>query len=690
MTMKKIIHALLCAGTFVMVLVSCSQDDGLETAQYVKVPMEFRAGVGDVTRTVLTDDNAVEWQAGDAISLFDPTGSNNEFTTSESGALVTFTGSAVDTEGTYYALYPYNAGASLTASNVLTTILPDVQTAVAGSFAGMLNPSVAVADGERLDFKNVCALVKFTLGGSGVVGVRFSGNNGEALAGTLQIVADAQSPSAVVVSEGALTAVALTGSFTQGETYYFVVAPAALNDGLTLTFYNAQGYEWQQTGTRAATLTAGEILNLGTVTPGNFQPADGYALVDGTYHIYTADGLQNWAAMNDLTSDVLLENNLDMTGKVWTPVGALTNGYTGDFDGNGMTISNLTVESNEQYAGFLGALSAGGTVSNLTFESASVTSTSLQSSVGVIVGHNLGVIDSCKVVDATVSGWYAGAVAGNNSVQINSCNVQGVTVITNLSGGQVGGIAGVNYGKIEYTTVSGASQVSANVLSGRAGGIVGLNTEGSGVSTSGVLLQCAVNDVSISAPWAGGIAGESSFGTIAQCVVNQTTVTHASSASDGRLGGIVGYNGRGDVVACYSSYSTVGGSGLTSEALGGIVGYSYNTMADIYGCYSTNVSLSGSVSGDESGMGCIAGYTNGNVTSCYGVLPSGVSGISLVGTLGAIPLANCVEVGATDYDVLVTGVPNLTTTNGTVWQASEIWNITASGSPNINATYMGN
>ena len=49
---------------------------------------------------------------------------------------------------------------------------------------------------------------------------------------------------------------------------------------------------------------------------------------------------------------------------------------------------------------------------------------------------------------------------------------------------------------------------------------------------------------------------------------------------------------------------------------------------------------------------------------------------------------HCVEVGETNYTDLEKAA-NLTVTDGTIWVAAEIWKITASGIPSINADYIG-
>lgn len=681
--MKSIFYIMALAT----LMVSCVED-GLQSDN--KVQMEFYATADVSTRTVLVEHNGVNWLAGDRVSLFDPSGANNEFSTTEGGASVTFTGRATEADGTYYALYPYDKEANVSGS-VVTTRLPAFQTAQTGSFATMLNPSVAVADAQQnLYFKNVCALVKFTLDNritETITKAVFCGNDGEALAGPLSIDAAAADPMAVVDASLGETKVELTGPLTSGGTYYFVVAPATLSKGLTLTLYNSNGY-WKKQGTKEVALTAGGMLNLGTLTPDSFTPLSDYEVIDGVYHIYNADGLMAWASQVDvLTQSVILENDIDLQDKTWTPVGSSmdTNGYSGDFDGNGRYIYNLAIASDAGNIGFFGALAKGAKVHDVKFSNATVKGNS-SSYAGVVVGSSLGMIEDCNVRSSEVSGQYAGSIVGNNSVQVNRCTVVDVVVHADVQGGMSGGIAGVSHGKIEYCTISGQSLITANGSNSRAGGIVGYSSEESGISTSGRLLKCAVDGATISGVMAGGVAGENSFGIVAQCVANRVTVTHQSSAASTRLGGVVGYNTRGDVVASYSAYSTIGGLELSSEAMGGIVGYNNNSKADVYGCYSTHVSFQGVVSGDESGIGSIAGYTNGHVTSCYAVLPDGSSGVYLIGRGAASD--HCVEAGNTDYQTLVTGVNNLTADDGSVWEAAKIWDLTASGTPTIVSTYI--
>lgn len=651
---------------------------------------EFHAGSDVLTRTELTEGGGVLWVAGDAVSVFDPDGANKCFTTDEGGASVTFSG-FVSSEGAYHALYPYDAGAVISEGLISAELLPE-QTATAGGFASGLNPSVAAADAQdNLFFRNVCALVKFTLGEGGdvVAGASLRGNGGEPLAGMFTADAAAQQPSAEAVPGASETAVELSGSFEEGSVYYFVVLPGILSEGLTLELRDGGGNVWRRQGASEAVLTAGHVLDLGTVAPDSFTPAAGYEKIDGVYHIYSSAGLAAWASAADvLSADVVIEKDIDMTGIAWTPVGRTMNdgdGYSGDFDGNGKCISKLVADGDFANIGFFGALAAGAKVHDLKFTGARVSGGD-SSYAGVVAGSSLGVIENCDVSASEVSGHYAGALTGNNSVQVYGCDAAEVRVSASYC---AGGISGVSYGKIEYCTLSGSSEIIATGAGSCAGGIVGETSDEGGVTTSGRVLKCAVEGAAISGTWAGGIAGENNFGIVAQCVADRVKVTHGSSGSSARLGGVVGYNTRGDIVASYSANSEIGADGLGSEAEGGIVGYNYSSSAYVYGCYSTHVSLLGEVSGPESGKGSIAGYTNGHVVSCYAVLPENVSGISLVGNGKNAP-EHCVEAGDNDYEKLISGVPDLTAPDGSVWVAENIWEMTAGGAPAIVSDYIGN
>ena len=136
----------------------------------------------------------------------------------------------------------------------------------------------------------------------------------------------------------------------------------------------------------------------------------------------------------------------------WTPIG--TAPYAGTFDGGGHTISGLQV-NRALYVGLFGNI-FGGTVKNLTVETAAAegaeSAVSGGDSAGIIVGYlSGGTIENC-----TVSG----------SVSVSS---------SNFGYAYAGGIAGRNYsGTIKNCAASVSVSASSNYGYAYAGGIAGL------------------------------------------------------------------------------------------------------------------------------------------------------------------------------------------------------------------------
>ncbi len=123
-------------------------------------------------------------------------------------------------------------------------------------------------------------------------------------------------------------------------------------------------------------------------------------------HITTAEALREFAAaynageLNGYTVEI--DADIDLAGENWVPMNRWDpekNNIT--IDGNGHTISNMTVNSGSM-AGFFGQTSGNVTIKNLTFANASVTTSG--SFAGVVVGkaYAKDVIDNVKVVDSTV------------------------------------------------------------------------------------------------------------------------------------------------------------------------------------------------------------------------------------------------------------------------------------------------
>lgn len=261
---------ILSLAAAVLTLAACGNEEfiennpGNEAAK--PVPMTFTAGMPQ-TRTQLDGLN-VHWVEYDEIAIWDGSGAYQKFMVdaeSINGSNATFSGTALP-DADYTAFYPLIAVESMDATSVVFN-LPAEQTAVAGTFANQLAPSLAKATGgsTNLVFENLCALVKFTvpaeMAGEGIFTL-VGGKATEALAGKywVEYSTGNQSPAE------AATRVTLKGNFEAGKDYYFVVLPRTLPNGFSLLYEDSTGKLYRKATGNSVTLTAGRILNLGELT----------------------------------------------------------------------------------------------------------------------------------------------------------------------------------------------------------------------------------------------------------------------------------------------------------------------------------------------------------------------------------------------------------------------------------------
>jgi len=249
--------------------------------------------------------------------------------------------------------------------------------------------------------------------------------------------------------------------------------------------------------------------------------------------------------------------NINLQSYAWTPIGghcSLSSGvptgkyFSGVFDGNNNTISNISITSaTNAYGGYgLFGYINGGTVGNLNTSGTISLSTYTVSAVGGIAGYLYGSLYNCHsaVTITAASASYVGGIAGI-AERVYS-----------------GTRPAVNY--IKYCSNSG-------VITGgtRTGGILG----------EAYCHYHATNDN-------GGIV-------VDQCC-NTGSVT-CSATSKTYAGGIVGYN-TGYITNCYNQGNLTGAGSSVKVYLGGITGIntaessSYDcALSRMENCYSTAV-----------------------------------------------------------------------------------------------------
>lgn len=166
-----------------------------------------------------------------------------------------------------------------------------------------------------------------------------------------------------------------------------------------------------------------------------------------------------WFAKNFSSGEdsAVLMDNIDMKDAEWTPIGTADKPFSGNFDGNGHTISGLNYSG--EYAGLFGYMN-NGTISNIKLADSSFANGT--ASGGICAVNNGGTIENCAVDNVAVSGGTAGGICGQNSGTITDCFFSGNV----SSDGKSGGICGSNSGTIKST------------VSLYAGTAVGENTNG--------------------------------------------------------------------------------------------------------------------------------------------------------------------------------------------------------------------
>ena len=245
----------------------------------------------------------------------------------------------------------------------------------------------------------------------------------------------------------------------------------------------------------------------------------------------------------------------------WLPIGDGGSDFSGIFDGNAYTLSNLKIDRPDTDS-----------IGLFSFVSETIKSIGLLNVmvhgydfVGGLVGENQGMV---------IDSYSTGRVSGNDSV---------------------GGLVGDNIEGTISDSYSGG-RISAAAERASVGGLVGNNDEGmvhNSYSTGRV--EAAGDDAS-----AGGLVGDN-FGEI----INSYSAGQVeASNSDSEVGGLVG-NNEGSVINSYSSGQVTGNGNV-----GGLVGYNALEMA-IRNSYS-----SGQVTGSGN-VGGLVGNNEGLIISSY-------------------------------------------------------------------------
>ncbi|MBN1972325.1 MAG: hypothetical protein JW787_01700 [Sedimentisphaerales bacterium] len=289
-------------------------------------------------------------------------------------------------------------------------------------------------------------------------------------------------------------------------------------------------------------------------------PLEGLGTLESPYLV--SDAVELGAIYyNNLWSCYKLTKPIDLSGISWSM--SVIPWFAGTFDGNNLTISHLTVNSDgEDYVGLFGQLVSGAEVKNLGVADANITGSGY--CVGGIAGFNKGSLTQCSSTGyVSGTGDYVGGLAAINGGSITRC----YSISTVDGNNMAGGLAGYNDGDVTQCRNNGA--ITGNQL---VGGLAGGN--------GGSLSQCC-NTGTVTCTggywdgYAGGLAGENN-GDVTQCYNN------GAITGNEHVGGLAGLNG-GSLIKCYNTGTVTGTGWYWDGYIGGLVGE--NLYGSVSGCF---------------------------------------------------------------------------------------------------------
>ncbi len=241
----------------------------------------------------------------------------------------------------------------------------------------------------------------------------------------------------------------------------------------------------------------------------------------------------------------ILNKSIWTTGDGWNPIGYKSPHnvlfkFTGSFNGNNKTISNLYINRiNKENIGLFGFIETDAVIFDLSLENINVIG---KSYVGGLVSDSGGDILNCHVT---------GTVVGNDN--------------------DVGGVSGINYGTISDTYFTGS--VNGNL---RIGGLVGRNNLA--LYRIGGTIVNSHSDATVTGnSRVGGFVGSGAYGYISDCSSSGFVI------GNNDVGGFVSFiSGLGDNYAeIHNSYST--GTVKGNNNVGGFIGYlDYGKISNSY------------------------------------------------------------------------------------------------------------
>ena len=340
---------------------------------------------------------------------------------------------------------------------------------------------------------------------------------------------------------------------------------------------------------------------------GSGTESDPYIIPDLEMLVYYRDMINTGSDSKYNGAHYILTADINLGGeeKPWTPIGSdYDHAFTGTFDGNGHTISELYINSNYDVAGLFGYVGRGGMIRDLTVEG-EITVSGSTSCVGGIAG----IVSSSGQVGMSVL-----TDSDDSKTGITDCTSK-VKINVTYNGSYILNVGGI-VGSCRGADISGCENYGAVSAEGANGADIDVNIGGIvGDSGSSTIISSCCNTGAVSAENAdyadlGGIIGESRTDRYVDSCYNTGAVS-VRNTEDAALGGVVGYNYDDDESTVSNCYNTgaVNAEDAEYANLGGVVG---ENDGSVNNCYNT-----GAVSGGANTGGVVGFNSKGTVGSCY-------------------------------------------------------------------------
>ena len=253
---------------------------------------------------------------------------------------------------------------------------------------------------------------------------------------------------------------------------------------------------------------------------------------DTEYHFTTAEQLAGLAQLvNDKTASVsfkgktiYLNNDLDLSGYQWTPIGNGSNFgryFAGTFDGQYHKIMNLLHHSTGDELirnGLFGVVSDGGTLKNLLVIDADIASNDGSLLAGILADWvDGGTVENCYTsgkIENNVGDKMVGGLIGQctGSTQVKGCGSDATVISTESDEDHVdtvGGLIGQWENSADSSSITDCwfgGSVSCNNIYSAVGGILGANFENFSGNKPGVIIKnCMVATKNITGAEPGNI-----------------------------------------------------------------------------------------------------------------------------------------------------------------------------------------